>query len=126
MSSLSNCNTDNIRSITLASSFLALSLKIYSILKFLIKGVLLLVRFLVYKRLTRYFKLVAVIFLFSKIIFTYSRYMEKELIYIIIIALFSRQFSSYTKYTKLNIYIFFNICLVSNAKYIYFARFYAL
>ena len=47
------------------------------------------IRFLAFKRLTCYFKLVAVIFLLGKIIFTYSRYTEKGLVYIAIIALFS-------------------------------------
>ena len=41
MSSLSNRNINNTRSGTLTPSFLALSLKIHSILKFLIRGVLL-------------------------------------------------------------------------------------
>ena len=41
VSFLSNRNTNNIRSVTLTPSFLALSLKIYSILKSLIKGILL-------------------------------------------------------------------------------------
>ena len=41
MSSLSNYNTNNTKSITLAPSSLALSLKIYSILKSLIRGMLL-------------------------------------------------------------------------------------
>ena len=41
MSSLSNRNTNNIKSVTPAPSFLTLFLKICSILKSLIKGVLL-------------------------------------------------------------------------------------
>ena len=51
---------------------------------------------------------------------TYSRYMLKGLVYIIIIALFSRQLSSYTKYTKLNIRLFYNTRLISNTEYIFF------
>ena len=39
MSSLSNYNTNNTRSVTLIPFFLALSLKIYSILKSLIRGI---------------------------------------------------------------------------------------
>ena len=124
MSSLSNRNANNTRFITLVSSSLASSLKVQSTLNSVIRGVLLLVRFLVYKRLTRYFKLVAVIFLFSKIIFTYSRYMEKELIYIIIITLFSCQLSSCTKYIRLNIYLFCDIRSVFNAKYIFLTCYY--
>ena len=47
--------------------------------------------------------IVAVILLLSKIMPTYSRYMLKGLVYIIIAALSGRQPSSCTKYTKLNI-----------------------
>ena len=49
------------------------------------------------KRRTR---IIAVILLLSKIMPTYSRYVLKELICIIITALFSRQLSSYAKYTN--------------------------
>ena len=49
-----------------------------------------LIRSLAFKRTTYYFKLVAVIFLLSKIIPTYSYYMEKGLVYIIIIAFLDR------------------------------------
>ena len=79
-----------------------------------------------FKRLTRRFKLVAIILLLGKIMPTYSCYAEKGLVYIAIIALFSRQPSFYTKCTKLNIYLFCNIYLVSNAKYIFFAHLYTL
>ena len=65
-----------------------------------------------------YFKLVAIILLLGKIITTYSCYIEKGLVYIIIIAPLSRQPSFYTKYTKLNIRSSYNIKLVSNAKYL--------
>ena len=82
------------------------------------------VKSLAFKRLAYYFKLVAVILLLNKIIFTYSCYAEKGLVYIVIIALFSYQLSFYTKYTKLNIYFFCNMRLVFNAKYILFTRFY--
>ena len=66
----------------------------------------------------------AVILLLGEIIPTYFYYIEKGLVCIIIIAPFSRQPSSYTKYIKLNIYSFCNICLVFNAKCIFFARLY--
>ena len=79
-----------------------------------------------FKRIAYYFKLIAVILLFSKIIFTYSRCMEKGLVYIIIIASSGRQPSSYAKYTKLNIRSSYNIHLMSNTKCIFFARLYAL
>ena len=49
-----------------------------------------LVRFLVFKRTTYYFKLVAVILLLNKIMPTYSYYTEKGLVYIIIIAFLGR------------------------------------
>ena len=74
----------------------------------------------------RCFKLVAVILLLGEIMPTYSYYIKKGLVYIAIIALFSCQPFSYAKYTKLNIYLSYNVCLVSNAKCIFFARFYTL
>ena len=49
------------------------------------------IRSLTSKHTAYYFKLVAVILLLSKIIPTYSRYIEKGLIYIIIIAPLGRQ-----------------------------------
>ena len=82
------------------------------------------IRSLVFKRLARHFKLVAIILLLNKIIPTYSYYAERGLIYIIIIALSSHQPFFYTKYIKLNIYFSYNIYLVSNAKCIFFTRFY--
>ena len=54
---------------------------------------------------------------------TYFYYILKGLVYIIIIVLFSCQPSSYIKYTKLNIYLSYNIRLVSNAEYIFFIYF---
>ena len=48
-----------------------------------------LIRFLIFKRLAYYFKLVAMIFLLNKIIPTYLYYVKKGLIYITIIALSS-------------------------------------
>ena len=62
--------------------------------------------------------IVAVILLLGKMMPSYSRYKEKKLVYITIIAFFSCQPSSYIKYTKLNIHSSCNIKLVSNAKYI--------
>ena len=76
-----------------------------------------LIRSLVFKHTTYYFKLVAVILSLNKIMPTYSRYMEKGLVYIAIIAPLSRQPSFYTKYTKLNMRSSYNIKSVSNAKY---------
>ena len=82
------------------------------------------IKSLVFKHLTYYFKLITVILLLSEIIFTYLRYTEKGLIYIIIIALFSCQPSLYAKCTKSNIYSFYNIRFLSNAKYIPLTRLY--
>ena len=136
ISSFSNYNTDNTKSVTLAPSLLVLSLKVQFILKSKIRGILLSeliwqlislippIRSLASKRATYYFKLMAVILLLGEIIPTYFYYMEKGLVYIIIIALFSCQPSSYIECTKLNICLFCNVYLVSNAKYIFFARLY--
>ena len=82
------------------------------------------IRSLVSKRTAYYFKLVAIIFLLGKIMPTCFYYMEKGLIYIIIIAFLGCQPSSYIKCIKLNMYLSYNIKLVSNAKYIFLARFY--
>ena len=60
------------------------------------------IRSLVSKRTAYYFKLVAVILLLGKIMPTCSCYIEKGLVYVIIIALSNYQPSSYIKCTKLN------------------------
>ena len=78
-----------------------------------------LIRFSASKRRTR---VVAVIFLFGEIMPTYSYYVLKGLVYIIIIAPLGCQPSSYTKCTKLNMRLSCDIRLVSNIKYIYFMR----
>ena len=75
------------------------------------------IRSLAFERTAYCFKLVAVILLLGKIIATYSCYIEKGLIYIIIIASLGRQPSFYTKYTKLNMRLSCDVRLVSNAKY---------
>ena len=85
-----------------------------------------LIRSLVSKRTTYCFKLVAVILLLSKIMPTYFYYMEKGLVYIIIIVPLGCQPSFYTKCTKLNIRSFCNIRLVSNIKYAFLIYFYVL
>ena len=59
---------------------------------------------------------VAVILLFGEIMPSYSCCEEKKLVYIIIMAPFSHQPSSYIECTKLNIYLSYNIRLVSDAK----------
>ena len=73
-----------------------------------------LIRFLVSKRYTY---IVVVILLLGEIMPLYSRYKEKKLVYITIIALSSRQPSFYIKCTKSNIYLSYNIRSVSNIKY---------
>ena len=75
------------------------------------------VRSLAFKHTAYYFKLVAVILLLNKIMPIYSYYIEKGLVYVIIIAFLGRQSSSYTKYTKLNMRLSCDIRSVSNAKY---------
>ena len=64
-------------------------------------------------------KLVAVILLLGEIMPSYSCYKDKKLVYIIIITLSSYQPSFCIKCTKLNIYLSYNIKLVSKAKYIF-------
>ena len=65
-----------------------------------------------------YAYIVSVILLLGEIMPTYSRYIEKKLVYIIIIAPFSHQPSSYIKCIKLNMHSSCNIRLVSNTKYL--------
>ena len=128
MSSLSNHNTNNTRSVTLAPSSLALSLKIYFILKSLIRGVLLskliwwpisLIPF-IRSSASKYCTLLAAsISLNGEIISPYSYYTKKGLVYIIITNPFSRQPFSYTECTKLNTYILYDVCLISLNKYMF-------
>ena len=82
------------------------------------------IRSLVSKCTAYYFKLVAVIFLLSEIIPTYSYYIEKGLVCIVIIAFLGRQPSFYIKCTKLNMRLSCNVKSVSNTKYIFFIHFY--
>ena len=66
----------------------------------------------------RHAYIVTVILLLNEIMPSCSRYKEKKLVYITIMALFSRQPSSYIKYTKLNMHLSYNIKSVSNAEYL--------
>ena len=59
--------------------------------------------------LGHYNQLVTIILLLSKVILSYSYYMEKKLVYIIIAAPSSRQPSFYTKYTQVNIRSSYNV-----------------
>ena len=65
-----------------------------------------------------YAYIVLVIFLFSKIMFIYSRCAKKKLVYIAIIAPSSYQPSFYLKCIKLNIYLSYNVRSVLNAEYL--------
>ena len=78
-----------------------------------------LIRSLAFKR---YAYIIAIILLLSKIMPTYSRYVLKGLVYIIIIAPLGRQPSSCTKYTKSNMRLSCNVKLVSIAKCVYLMR----
>ena len=69
---------------------------------------------------------IAIIFLLSKIMPTYSCCMLKGLVYIIIITPLSRQPSSYTKCTKLNMRLSYNVRLVFNTKCIFLIYSYVL
>jgi hypothetical protein len=77
------------------------------------------VKSLIFKYLACRYKLISLIFLFSEIMPSYSYYAKKGLVYIIIAALSNQQPSSCSKCTKSNIYLSYNICSISNAKYIY-------
>jgi hypothetical protein len=79
------------------------------------------VRSLVFKYLTYHSKLVAVILLLSEIMPSCSYCTEKGLVCVTIITLFSCQPSSCSKCTKLNIYLFYNVYFISDAKCIYLA-----
>ena len=70
--------------------------------------------------------IVAIILSLGKIMPTYSYYILKGLVCVIIAALSSYQPSSCSKCIKLNIYLSCDIKLVSNAKYIYLIHFYIL
>ena len=83
-----------------------------------------LIKSLVFKRTTYHFKLVAVILSLSKIMPTYSCYVEKGLVYIAIITPLSCQPSFYAKCTKLNIRSSYNVKSLSNVKCIFFTRSY--
>ena len=64
-----------------------------------------------------YAYIIATILSLNKIMPSYSCYIEKKLVYIIIAAPFNCQFSSCIKCTKFNIYLSYDIRLVFNAKY---------
>ena len=81
------------------------------------------IRFLASKRRTH---VIAIILLLSKIMLTYSRYMSKRLVCVIIVAPLGYQPSFYAKYIKSNMRSSCDVKLVSNAKYACFMRSYIL
>jgi len=61
---------------------------------------------------------IAIVLSLGKIILSlYSRYTKKGLVYIILASPLSRQPSFYLECTKANIYLSYNVCSISNAKY---------
>ena len=82
-----------------------------------------LIRFLASKRRAC---VIAIILLLGEIMPTYSCYVLKGLVYIVIIAPLGRQPSFYTKCTKLNMRLSCNIRLVFIVKYIFLIRSYIL
>ena len=84
------------------------------------------IRFLVFKRATYCFKLVAVILSLGKIMPTYSCCTEKGLVYIIIMAFLGCQPFSYTKCIKLNICLSCDVRSVFNIKCTFFIHSYIL
>jgi len=129
---LSSCNTYLIRSITLASSPLSLSLKTSVISKLLIKGTVLpsLFAFVCTKwliipkhpslsQMQHYACTVAFILLSSEVMLLCSCCAKEGLVYIAIAAPSSHQPSSCSECTSLNMRLSYNVYLVSNTKYIY-------
>ena len=70
----------------------------------------------------RYLRLVSLILSLGEIMPSYSRYIEKRLSYIAILAPFIRQPSFCIKCTRANMRASYDICLVSNAEYIFFTH----
>ena len=135
MSSLSNRNTDNTRSITLVPSSLASSLKVQSTLKSVIRGVLLSklfwwLMFLIppVRSLASECRacVVAIILSLSEIMPTCFRCVLKGLIYVVIMAPLGCQPSSYAECIKLNIRSSCDVKLVFNAECICLICFYIL
>ena len=126
MSSLSNYNTDNTKSVILAFFFLVSSLKVQSILKFAIRGVLLskliwwpmsLIPFIRSFAFKCCALLAISISLNKEIMSPYSYYIKKGLVYITIADFFSYQSFFYTECTKLNTCVLYNMHLISLNKY---------
>jgi len=67
----------------------------------------------------RHTYIVTIILSLGKVILLYSRYIEKGLVYIVIVAPSSHQSFSYAECTHVNMHSSYNVRLVSNTKYIY-------
>ena len=81
------------------------------------------IRSFAFKRCT---KLISTIISFGEIMPSCSRYIERKLLYIIIIAPFSRQPSSCTKCTWANMRSFYDVRLIFNTKCTFPTRYYSL
>ena len=66
--------------------------------------------------------IVLLILLLSVIMLMYSYYTKKKLVYIAIVTPSNHQPSFCFECTKSNIYLFCDICLVFDAKYVFLAR----
>ena len=126
MSCLSNWHTSITKSITLSPPSLSLTLKILPASRSSIRGAV--SPNLIYYSLSlippllasiHYTTLITLILSISKIMPSYSYYIKKGLVCIIITALSSRQPLSCTKCTKANMCLSCNIRSVSATKYIY-------
>jgi len=128
-SALSSCNTCLIKSITLTSSSLSLSLKTFIISKLLIKGVvlpflftsiyakwLIILKYPLLLQTQRRAKTITFILLSSEVILSCSCCVKEGLVYIAIAALSSCQLSSCFECTSANMRSSYNVYSVSNAK----------
>src|SRR6266700_1365578 len=127
-SRLSNWHTSITISIILSPPSLSLTLKILLLSKLFIKGIV--SSYLIYchpslmpPSIASIYHTILIILILSisKVIPSYSHYIKKGLIYIIITALSSRQPLFYTKYIKVNMHLSCNIYSISAAKYIYYS-----
>ena len=126
-SCLSNQYTSITRSITLSPPSLSSTLKIFLAFRSSIRGtvssnLICYSLFLIPPLLAsiRCIIFITLILFINKVMPSYSYYIKKGLVYIIIISLSSYQPLSYTKYIKSNMRLFYNVYSISNTKYIYY------
>ena len=126
-SCLSNWHTSITSSITLSPSSLSSTLKISSLSRSSIRGIV--SSNLIWCSLSLmppllasiyYTVLIALILSISKVIPSYSYCIKKGLVCVTIIALSGRQPLSYAECIKANICLSCNVCSISDAKYIYY------